>query len=232
MLTQINEEPVDELYLNLASVARDRSQMYQHLIAAVRYPSYDLAEALINGSFYTEAKNCVNWVNAGSGIFNNPLQKLMETVENIKDLQPKELLSKMEAEYSRLFLDGNQAIVSLYEASFSGCATDETSVQQAVEDVYRAEGIVNTYEAYERADFIGMELEYLYYLCINEAESWQTGKMGKAKQWKRKQREFLVNHVGSWGGVFFTKVVNSTELDVYTAIGMLGSSFIRLERGE
>ncbi|WP_019240574.1 MULTISPECIES: TorD/DmsD family molecular chaperone [Bacillus] len=231
MLTQINEEPVNELYLNLASVARDRSQMYQLLIAAVRYPTYELAEALINGSFYTEANNRVNWVNVGSGIFNNPLQKLKVTVESIKDLQPKELLSKMEAEYSRLFLEGNQAIIPLYEASFSGCATDEISVQQAVEEVYQAEGIVHTYEAYERADFIGTELEHLYYLCSNEAESWQIGKMGKAKQWKRKQRAFLVKHTGSWGGVFFTKVVNSTELDVYTAIGMLGSSFMRLERG-
>lgn len=231
MLAQINEEAVNELYLSLGAVARDRANMYQLLIDAVHYPTYELAEELINGNFYRKANDHVNWVNAGSGIFKNPLKKLQEVVESIKDLQPDELLIKMETEYTRLFLEGEQVVVPLYEVDYSGCAINETSVKQELDKIYQQEGIYNNYEAYKKADFIGTELEYVCFLCSNEAEAWKVAKMGVAKKWKRKQREFLVSHVGTWGGVFFTQVVNSTESHIYTAIGMLGSSFMKLERG-
>lgn len=230
-MTKIQNEAINELYLNLGSVATDRSDLYQVLIEAVRYPTYELAFELINGNFYEKVNDYVRWVNAGSGVYNHPLKQLHEAVEGVKNIEPEVLLEKMETEYSRLFLEDTNIIVPFYEINYMGPDIDESQVQQELEKLFQSERFENNYDKRKELSFIGTELEFMHFLSLKEAEAWKFGKMGIAKQLKRKQHDFLLSHVGNWGGKFFAKIVNFSELPIYIAIGMLGTSFMKLERG-
>jgi TorA maturation chaperone TorD len=118
------------------------------------------------------------------------------------------------------------------------------------ESVYRGEGIVmgkntkqvmNLYRevAYslpegwgDLPDYIGIELDFMAYLCRQETEAWQRGAPEVARDKQRQQQEFLANHLMKWAPSFFKQfssyATNRFLIDVLNAT----HCFLELEAGE
>lgn len=226
-----NHKSVDELYIKLSNTASDRATIYQLLSKVINRPTFELAELLINGEFYKKVSSSVEWVNASSSIFDIPLEKLKRVCTNLTELKVDELLIQMKTEYTRLFLDEGRTTVPIFELEFIDYLTDKAATQEAIEKTYHEQNFHPKHDLHERSDLIGMEMGYLNHLCLIESEAWKNGKIETAKQWKMKQRNFIENHLGKWGEYFFKNIVNTSCLDIYVALGMLGTNFMRLEKG-
>lgn len=224
MSTVVQVEPVNEIYLKIGAVAKDRGNLYDLLNKALHSPTEQLVEEILGQSFYESVKDSVAWVNIKGEIFQQPLNKLEEINSQVVKTEVADLLNTMKIDYKRL-----SGEIPSYESSY------ETSVDQGELQVKLVEIYSQLKEPFSldglMADSIHAQLTYLSHLCQSEAKQWEIGKWGVAKGLKRAQREFLVDHLGQWGEKFFVKIVNSADSDIYQAIGMLGGNFMRLERG-
>lgn len=221
-MNPVNQDSNVELDLNtkLGQVALNRAGMYQSLAVASRYPTIELAEILINGTFYSKIKEYVQWVNRDNGMFDSQLFQLREIAQNKPDYGLEEMLMKMEQEYGRL------CSITKYDR-IQGL---QNSKPLDIDNSYLQEAFV-TSESEKMLNHISKELDYFHFLCKKEGEAWQSGKMPKAKQWRRKQRDFMVNHLGNRGESFFAGVRKVTLLEAYQVLASLGQAFMRLERG-
>lgn len=47
-------------------------------------------------------------------------------------------------------------------------------------------------------DHLGVELQFMAYLCRREAEAWQNGDALQAQEWRLRQERFVQEHLLSW----------------------------------
>jgi len=228
-MNHVMQDSQQEIESILGNVSFNRATLYQLVSMAIQFPTYELAENLLNGTFYSEIEKSIQWVNARDGMYNTSLEKLKRVAENEIGLHPEELLKKMEEEYTRLFLIPDQVVVSPFESDNSDATKD--SIIDSLEKVYREVGAIAFSDYLLPIDHITAELDFLSYLCQQEAVSWKMGEMLEAKKWKVKQRTFIVHHLRKWGISFFVKVERSTELEAYRAIASVGKIFMTLEHG-
>lgn len=228
-MNQVIQDSGRELENVLGKVSLDRGSLYDLIATAVLFPTLNLAESLLNGCFYSEVKKSVQWVNARENMYNSSLEKLKRVAENEAMYQPEELLIMMEEEYRRLFLDPCNVVISPYESYY--VKVEKELVIESVNKAYNSEKKYILTNHKEAPDHIYSELEFLSYLAEQEGESWKNGEVIKAKQWKIKERTFIVHHLRRFGTRFFESFEKQAELEAYQAIASVGSIFMILEHG-
>ena len=225
------DEQID-IGMNLGEMAMNRSSMYQLLSRVIQFPTFSLSNELLNGEFYSKIENSVQWINVSSGVFNEALIQLIVLAENKKNVSPKEMLEKMKEEYTHLFLNEETSSVSLYETMYLKNTDEQKSFNvDSLDNVYSVEEDFFRTDPVKYSDHLVNELCFLGYLCNQEGEAWKCGKITDAHQWRNKQWEFTMNHLGKWGEDFFANLEKSTNLEVYKTIASLGRTFLKLERG-
>jgi TorA maturation chaperone TorD len=211
-----------ELYMNLGDVALDRFFMYQLLEEVVQFPTLELSEVLLNGTLYTNVDHAVGWVNKSSGIFDNELKQFEELSQ--KKANTIEFFHNLEEQYRKFFLPSGEFIVSPFERTYSeDGATGLIDIYKEETEFVLIDSVV--------PDHLINELHFLAFLCKKEGEAWHEGKMPKAKQWRRKERDFTVNHLGKWGLKFFMDFEKTADFPAYKAFASLGKIFMKLEQG-
>lgn len=228
-MNQAIHDPLQDIEMKLGNVSLYRSNLYGVLSKAVQYPVLELAESLINGTFYSSVEESIHWVNAKDGMYDSALEKLKKVSENEVGYTPVELLKKMEEEYQRLFLPKEQAVVSLFERDYID--KSKTLNLASIEKAYHGVQSDVLVDHHQFPDHIATELSFLSYLGQQEGESWLQGEMETAKNWKVRERTFIVHHLRKWGISFFVNMERSTELDAYEGIASVGKVFMTLEHG-
>lgn len=219
---QVLQDDHKELHMNLGDVALDRSFMYQLLEEVVQCPTLELSKVLLNGTLYTNVNQAVHWVNKSSGIFNRQLKQLEELSQ--REVSTNEFFFELEEQYKKFFLSKEESTISPFERTY---LEDE---QAELTDIYMRETEFVLNDSFV-PDHLINELHFLAFLCKKEGEAWQEGKMPKAKQWRRKERDFMVNHLGKWGLKFFSDLEKAADLTPYSALASLGKIFMKLEQG-
>ncbi len=103
-------------------------------------------------------------------------------------------------------------------------------VTVAVQRFYEAAAAQFTKECLELADHIGVELEFMKFLCDLEAQFWQDSNeagLGKCLEF---QKDFLENHLLRWQRALCEKVLEVSGLDLYRALACLTLEFLEAER--
>lgn len=118
---------------------------------------------------------------------------------------------------TRLYRGASPSNVLPYpcEAVWSGAEGKDAAllVQRVVAD-YRACGFAPSPDLHERADYIGVELEFIRQLALREAECASQGDEETAQQLFDEQRDFFNQHL-SWVPVFAHKAMDSARTDFY-----------------
>lgn len=228
-MNQVIENPQFEIENKLGNVSLHRAMLYQWMSKAMLFPTFELAESLLNGDFYRDVEKSIQWVNTSGGMYNASLEKLKMVASNKDCLSPDELLKKMEEEYIRLFLVSEQMVVSPLERDYSDKANE--FIIASIKKVYDEVGEIVFSNHHESPDHIAAQLDFLSYLGRQEGTSWINGEMLKAKKWKIKERTFIVHHLRKWGILFFVNMEKSTELEAYQALASVGKVFMTLEHG-
>lgn len=153
------------------------------------------------------------------------LEKFVKESANMPDLQ-----IELEAEHTSLFMMPGDVIS--HEAVFLD--KDKklgAKVTISVENFYKSAGADILYECIQMPDHIGMELEFMKFLCGIEYESRQKGDaeaLGKCIEF---QYKFLEEHLLKWAFQWSEKVLKHSENGFYKAIAYLIIEFLREEKG-
>lgn len=222
-------EPQHDIETKLGNVSLHRSNLYQLLSKSVQYPVIELAESLLEGTFYSNIEESIHWVNAKDRMYDSALEKLKKVSENKAGYSPEELLKGMEEEYQRLFMTKEQALVSLFERDYIDKSKTLNIV--SIEKAYHGVQSDVLVDYHQFPDHIATELSYLSFLGQQEGESWFQGEMEAAKNWKVKERTFIVHHLRKWGISFFVNMERTTKLEAYEGIASVGKVFMTLEHG-
>lgn len=95
---------------------------------------------------------------------------------------------------------------------------------------YQAFGVQLSPSFKDRLDHVGVELEFLHFLCLKEAHAIAQGHaLDKVDLCREAQRKFLDNHLGTWVFTFLHKLKEKARGGIYASWGELTEGFVKAE---
>lgn len=203
---------------HMQAVAAGRASTYAVLAALFAAPpSKDMAAMICIGDLMPTGNEAVR----------ASAQKLVASFRRaaLDRLAPNDLA----AEYTRLFVlpSGVRPNESFYldpNQRLGGHIT------VAVQRFYQGAAAQLTTDCLELADHIGVELEFMSFLCDIEAQLWEPCNQDGLNQCLAFQNDFLTAHLLRWHRALCQKVIEESELDIYQALAQFTISFLETER--
>lgn len=137
--------------------------------------------------------------------------------------------NELAAEYTRLFVlpSGVVPHESIYLDEYKRLGGRVTA---GVQQVYLDAGAQFTEACLELPDHIGVELEFMQFLCDIEEQFWKEPNWAGLQKSLDFQNAFLTGHLLRWHQPLCEKVLNETTLDLYRALARLTIEFLEAER--
>jgi TorA maturation chaperone TorD len=138
--------------------------------------------------------------------------------------EPEELIPRLRAEYTRLFLLN----VFPYESAFvEDEAMLNTASTQIVVEAYRAGSFAPDRDSRVGAlDHIGIELDFMSKLAEQESALGQRGAWAAAGELRAMQVHFLHAHLAAWGPVFAAAVARDARASLYRELALFTAEFL------
>ncbi|MBI4310629.1 MAG: molecular chaperone TorD family protein [Chloroflexi bacterium] len=176
---------------SLAALARLRQGSYRLLSALLRYPDQERLASAPQAARYLRRRS--PW--AARLAFYGPWDALLRLV-----MAPDEgRIAEAQASYSRLFVGNSaQPPVPLCEGAYldpQGASPGQALAE--VEAIYAGAGL-HVQRLGESPDHASVELEFLSFLCGQEAEAWENREGQAAGVALGRQRRFLERHLCPW----------------------------------
>lgn len=165
-----------------------------------------------------------------------PEHKLLEQLEEfgqvgaqwfgevLRSAPTAEDLDSHEVDYSRLFVGPFKLLappygsVYLEDGKFMGNSTLDAK------GLYEREGLDIVVK--DAPDHISVELEFMYYLAIKEADARQNSDIEEAGRLHGQQVSFLQTHLGSWVEAFADRVEENAQTEFYKALARATRDFV------
>jgi DMSO reductase family type II enzyme chaperone len=194
-----------------------RKNMYGFLSRIfLKEPTKDIVEILQNPDFLS---------NLSEMEFNGALDHFNRFSESFSGE-----IDDLEIEYSRLFIiPDKKHYVTPYESVYlTGMLSQAPTVQ--VKRIYDKNGLEISQDFDDFPDHIGIELEYMHYLCNKEAQLWDSKNKEDTIECLDKEKEFLEKHLGVWTQNLSEKILNKSENDFYKGFAELLTAFIEYDK--
>ncbi|MDP2809246.1 MAG: molecular chaperone TorD family protein [Rhodocyclaceae bacterium] len=199
-------------------------------VAAGRARTYAVLSALYSASPSVELAATIR----AGGIRQVPGSALAEAADALTECfrrAESEGLPENEivAEYTRLFVLPFGAVP--HESYY----VDEKKqvgghVTVAVQRYYDAAAASLTGTRLELADHMGVELEFMKFLCDLESQFWDAASEEGLETCIGFQRDFLDGHLLRWHQALGQKIIEDSNLDLYRALARLTVDFLEAER--
>lgn len=143
-----------------------------------------------------------------------PYSEIVQDFHDLMTVPGKKYCTPYEAVYVDTRVVGDKAIGNL----LMGPSTI------AVQKFYQKAGYEISNQYKELPDYIGLELEFMAMLCVDEENSDES-----AQSFLILQRQFLTEHLCRWITPFCNKLKSNAQTNVYKAIALITNSFIKDE---
>lgn len=213
--TRQNTVMVTETHQDFAETAIERSQLYGLLADVFQSePTEELFDIMLSDDFSQAAQEM--GVDFGS---------------DLHTLPRLEALEQLAIEYTRLFLGPGKHIsphesVQLKRSTHLLWGEETAVVKQfmvdAGFDVPETGGIF--------PDHISVELLFMSWLTLNEAEAWSTGDLDQATRSLEWQHGFISRHLGKWVAEFCRAIREQADFPFYEGFSEILRSFIAGEK--
>ncbi len=153
------------------------------------------------------------------------LSALSDTVLFQKSLREVSL-EKLQQEHTRIFSLSVSGGIPPYETEYGH--RDIFQKTQKLADIagfYKAFGMEVSSDAHERIDFIGAELELMYWLSLKEKLAEEKDQPEKAQICRDAAGKFMKDHLGRWALFFGEQIAKKTDLAFYRTLGQRLSEF-------
>ncbi len=201
-----------------AEFTRLRQGLYRLLAALFLYPDRERLARLQNVALALQQVDDL-W---GGNPFAGPLERLLGVVSTLD----QETAVAIENEYVRLFQVRPAA--PPYQSFYldpDGLVRGWIAVQLECE--YATAGLTLSPALRELPDHVAVELEFLAYLCGQEAKAQEIGAWEKSVRARERQRAFLAGHLGRWLPLFVRKAQEANPATLYGPTIESTSAFIR-----
>lgn len=152
-------------------------------------------------------------------------RKFIEFFANLNDF--KNLYQDIKIEYTRLFLGPKRPIASPYESVYTSYRKQifgESAI--AVKKQYEEMGLKIQSKAHIPEDFIGYELEFMYYLAYFTVILCDDNNFEKINDIIKYQQRFLEEHLKNWIEQFTSDIVENTNMEYFKVLGKFTKEFI------
>lgn len=149
-------------------------------------------------------------------------------IEFFADLNDTENLYKdIKVEYARLFLGPKKPIASPYESVYTSCRKQIFGESASlVKKQYEEMGLKIQSKAHIPEDFIGYELEFMYYLSYFTVTLYDDKNYEKINDIIKYQQRFLEDHLKNWIDEFTTKITENTNMEYFKILANFTKEFI------
>lgn len=200
----------------LAWFARERSSFYAFLeMHFMTLPDEDFIHQMRNRDL----------VNAFSALTTDPeinpelaegSRKMARFLEGMRDVPASSLAQTLGIDRTRLYrgVSGSFGPPPPYEAAWVGHDRGAETVLGKLMTTYRGAGLALGEDSKERADYIGIEIDYLRHMALQEAEAWERDDIQTVADVVRKERMF-VEVANEWMPRFIDKAIEFAQTDFY-----------------
>ena len=77
---------------------------------------------------------------------------------------------------------------------------------------------------------MAIELEFMAYLCEKTTEAVNDGNKGSARNYLKKQKDFLEKHLLNWAPSFCSDIERLAREDFYIAVARITTGYLELEK--
>lgn len=160
--------------------------------------------------------------------FFGPWQQLVGRLTELGQQSP----TALQAEHVRLFsLDPAGTPCFPYESYYvEAGGTTAGWVALQLERTYARAGLRLAAALPEPPDHAAVELEFMAYLCAQEAAAWEQAAPDAGLQFLREQRRFLRVHLARWFPLFLSQVRARATQPLYAAGADAASAFVHHDR--
>lgn len=203
----------------MEAAAARRTQAYALLSAFyLAPPSADLAGIVSTEQFVDEANESLG----------QAARDFADAVREAAEGRPS--VNELEAEHTYLFVLPSGVVP--HESFY----LDENKrlggrVTAAVEQCYANAQANMTEQCLELADHVGVELEFMAFLCDLERQFWAASDLAGVARCAEVQRAFLEEHLLRWIRPLDDKVQALATLELYRALAHVTTAFMESERG-
>lgn len=156
------------------------------------------------------------------GLVGQGLQAMAVFVEQAAVQADDEVETMLAVDWTRLFrgVRPGYGPPPPYESVYVG--SDPLAAMESVAEVYRQLGVVPAEgSGSNRPDYIGMELDFLRYLCEQQAAVYEQGEEEVFEQWSRAEEAFLQDHLGKWAPAFCDRAGSEARTGFYAGALLL-----------
>lgn len=206
--------------MDLEELARLRQGCYRLFGALLLYPDAERRTNLVVAARELQAESD----SLAAFAFFGPWQRLLTTLDGLTESEMEE----METAYALLF--SSHAGGALCQASESwyldprGQATGWIAAQ--LEHEYAAAGLILSPTAQELPDHAAVELEFMAFLCEQEAQAWDAAAAAAGLQMLQRQGAFLKQHLGRWFPTFARHLAVTEGAGIYAVIADAAHTFL------
>lgn len=137
------------------------------------------------------------------------------------------LVKNIRYEYARLFIGPRKPIAPPYESCYrthNKQLFGMTSIE--VRRQYQILGLqINTIGS-EPDDFIGFELEFMYYLTHRLVRAFEENNDNEIVKLLKYQKEFMTSHLSRWIEEFTEDIYSNTEMEYFKVLARFTQEFI------
>lgn len=166
-----------------------------------------------------------------------PDERLLEAIESFDDEAVDELISAVvrsapsaddlerhTVDHSRLFVGPFKLLAPPYGSIYLEDGKFMGNSTLAVSNLYRQEGLDIVLK--DAPDHISVELEFMHYLALGEANAHENSDPGLAESFRDKQESFLRTHLGDWIEPFTNNVETNAQTDFYKTLARITRQFV------
>ena len=133
-------------------------------------------------------------------------------------------LERHTVDYSRLFVGPFKVLAPPYGSIYLENGKFMGDSTLAVRDVYAQEGLDIVLK--DAPDHISMELEFVYFVALREAEARENGDLRQVASLRDSQASFLRTHLGAWVEAFASNIQEHAQTEFYKALGRHTKRFV------
>jgi TorA maturation chaperone TorD len=213
-------------------LAQSRSRFYGFLSALyLRIPNQEFAANLLGDKFLPFLRS-ITGSDEVPRQMNEGLRLIEEFVTKSKGHQQSGLAEELGVDWTRLFrgLKRGYGPPPPYESVYrEGSEQDGRQTIGDVTKTYREVGAGMGDQSGQRADYIGIELDFMRYLTEKETEGWKKLDYREALKCLTSEKDFLAKHIMQWVQKFCDTVLTEARTDFFRGVARLTIGFLMLE---
>jgi anaerobic sulfite reductase subunit A len=135
--------------------------------------------------------------------------------------------AKVEEEYVNLFLASSDYSPCFpYESAYIESGSASGWIAAELEQEYAAAALSISSSFGESPDHVAVELEFLSFLCDQEAKAWEGRRLTEGTDALKRQAKFLDKHLSRWFPAFARRVIGKNGSEIYTAVTRAIQAFV------